>query len=355
MKITPVKTMKKPIKATLPLCMAAAFALLSCTGAGTRPSEKDMNQIVMRAFLFAGQPVKNVLLMNLAKTVHDSVMKTIRYTDNTFNQTDTIDTVIQWLTSSTIDNALVTISCNGVSQELTFSDSGQYEDKSGNLIIASGQTYRIDVIADGRHAWAETTVPSNSGLSVSRDTIYADTTDENTSDSCDGYGVCPKGAKMPGEVADGASPQAFSDRVTNLTFKWSNPDRRYFYYRCYLDQNLPGLLRGWADQYTDRDSLTVTTVLGKEQYGFPPQIVLFRFDSTGLILPEPGKYKMVIYSAPPEFGEVLSDINRADSTYQDQWTASPTNVNDGLGYFTAFCTDSISFTIVASGNDRSIP
>ncbi len=339
--------MKKFTKATFPLCIAAMTAMLSCTGAGTRPSEKDMNPIVMRAFLFTGQPVKNVLLMNLAKSVHDSVMKTIRYNDNTFNQADTIDTIIKWTTSSTIDDALVTISYNGVSHQLTFSDSGQYEDRSGNLTITSGQTYRIDVFADDRHAWAETTVPSNSGISVSRDTIYTDTPRYVFIDSCEKYGTCPQNAETPDKVKP-----VLPDSLTKLTFKWNNPDRRYFYYRCYFDPKTPGFSpNARCAEYTDRDSLTVTTDLGNFQLGYPPDIPLFLNDSTGLILPKPGKCKLVLYSAPPEFGEVISDINRADSGYQDRWTASPTNVNDGLGYFSSFCTDSIFFTIVAIDNE----
>ncbi len=329
--------MKKPVKSALPLCMAATLAALSCTGGGTRPSETDMNPIVMRAFLYAGQPVKDVLLMNLAKTVRDSLMKTTRYNDVTY-QLDTIDTLIQWLTSSTIDNALVTISCNGESHRLTFGDSGRYEDRSGNLIITAGRTYRIDAIAGNRHAWAETTVPSKvAGLRISRDTIYTDTTDHSAMDSCGENSACPKPAEPP-------------DSTAYLTIAWNNPDRRYFYYRCFFDLNSPGVSpKARAAEYTDRDSLTVTTVFGKEQYGYPPQIPLFLFDSTGLILPQPMKYKLVVYAAPPEFGEVLSEIYQADSTYQDRWTESPTNVNDGLGYFTSFCIDSVFFTIVVKG------
>jgi hypothetical protein len=348
-----VITFKNPMPAMLPLCLAITIGLLSCTGAGTRPSEKDSNPIVLRGFLYAGQPVKNILLMNLAKSVHDSLMKTIRYNDDALNPTDTVDTLVKWLSSTTIDNAEVTILSNGESFRLSFGDSGHYQDLSGKLVIAEGQTYRIDVVAGGRHAWAETTVPLKAeGLKISHDTIYADTTDENGPlDSCQLYGVCPKDVEGLNKGAKGAEPRTHSDMVTNLTVTWANPDRRYFYYHCYLDPNLPGFMpEARAAQYTNGDSVTVTTVLGKDAYGFPPQIILFRYDSTGLILPEPGNYKMVIYSAPPEFGDVIADINRADSMKQDQWTRSPSNVIGGLGYFTSFTIDSLFFAIAASGN-----
>jgi hypothetical protein len=353
MKGNAIITFKNPIRAMLQQCIAIMITLLSCTGTGTRPSEKDLNPIVLRGFLYAGQPVKNILLMNLAKSVHDSVMKTIRHNDNTFNQTDTVDTLVKWLSSSTIDNAEVTISSNGESFRLSFGDSGKYEDRSAKLIITAGQTYRIDVVADGRHAWAETTVPSKaSGLRITHDTIYADTTDENDPlDSCELFGVCSTSAERPDKDVKAPMPRVLSDKVTNLTITWDNPYRRCFYYRCHLDPNLPGFMpQARAAQYTTSDSLTVTTVLGKDAYGFPPQIIYFLFDSTGLILPEPGNYKMVIYSAPPEFGDVIADINRADSMKQDQWVRSPSNVIGGLGYFTSFSIDSLFFTIVASAN-----
>lgn len=352
MQLNAVKILKKTLMVTLALYGAVTLVMLSCSDSGTRPSETDMNPIVIRALLYAGQPVQDILLVNLAKTVHDSIMKTIRHNDNSFEQTDTVDTLIKWVTSTTIDSALVTISCNGVSYQLTFSDSGRYEDRSGNLVVTAGQTYRIDVIADGRHAWAETTVPSKAaGFSVSRDTIYSEAVRYLTEvpyDSCNGSDVC-----QPDTGTSGVIIPLLPDSITNLTIRWDNPDRRYFYYRCYFDPNTSSYSPGGAAEYTDRDSLTVTTSLEGYTLGYPPEIPSFRNDSTGFLLPKPGKYKLVLYSTPPEFGEMLSDIYRADSTYQDRWTESPTNVNDGIGFFTSFCIDSVFFTIVEKNDERS--
>jgi hypothetical protein len=261
----------------------------------------------------------------------------------TINRMDTIDTIITMVKDSMVDNALVTISNNGISYGFVYRDSGLYQETSGSLVIAVGQTYRIDVIADGRHAWAETTVPSGVGsLSVSRDTIYTDTV-QPANDTCGKDGckdVTKEEKKGSGKVRSVESSAAIPDNLARLSLKWNNPDGAYFYYKCTFDPNSP-YFGSWTGTYTDKDSLTVTSGNNQERNGGS---LIAGSDSTGLVLPKPGRYTFILYSTTPNYRSMLTEV--ADSTHQDRWVRSPNNINGGLGFFTSFGVDSAFFNIV---------
>jgi hypothetical protein len=327
------------------LCIIATIAaLLSCSGMGTRPSENDRNPIVVRAYLYAGKPVTDVRLLNLAETEHDTMVRLTRW-DSFYMRSDSIDTVLTWVTESTIDNAVVTISNNGKSYGLAFTESGWYKETSGNLVVAAGQTYRIDVVAGDRHAWAETTVPLPvGGLTVSRSIIYKDSViEQDTTDPC-GKGGCKEvGKNGLGKVRSMYSAPTLPDSLTHLVAKWNNPSGSYLYYRCVVDTNSD--YRSSSDGYIAEDSLGISALVfimtnnGSGSTGMPGW--------KGLTLWYPKRYILYIYSTTPDYQSMLKDLarERYDSTHQnqDRWTRSPNNVHGGLGFFTSFSSDSIFF------------
>jgi hypothetical protein len=290
--------------------MAGMLALLSCMSTGTGPDTRDRDALVVQGYLYAGRPVSDIRVMHLTKAVHDTVISIERRIAGT-GATDTVDTLVTLVNDRPVDNARVTVSGNGQSYDLVYRDSGWYRETSGDLVITEGQTYRLEVIADGRRAWAETTVPSKvDDLRASRDTMY-----------------------IPVESTGPTLPTLPSEDLGFLTLKWNNPDGRYFYGKFIIDSE--GADFGvWQGQYTDIDSVVV-----KINYGTPDLLSYFSEGVAGI--KKPAKYKFILYATTPDYRSMLSEVT--DSTRQDRWARSPTNISGGLGFFTAFNCDSISF------------
>lgn len=319
-------------------CLAAILVMLTCAGTGTEPDYNDRNAIVMEAYLFVGQPVNHVRLRNLGKAVYDSMVAFPRW-NNLDQKMDTIDTLVHWISDShpSIDNALVTISAGGISHTLAFRDSGWYRDTSGKLVVAAGQTYRIDVFADSRHAWAETTVPSMvSNLQVSRETIITDTMRPQEYDPCG-----KEGCKDP-DTGSNRPPVLLPDSIANLTIKWDNPNHYYLYYRCSFEKTQDGYDR-YIGSFTDKDSLIVTTL--RDTNDLNPHLLSYGAYEKGIRLPIPGRFKLVLYSTTPDYRELI-EMN-TDSIHEDKWIKVPNEIHGGVGVFTSFSiSDSIFFNIV---------
>jgi hypothetical protein len=251
---------------------------------------------------------------------------------------DTIDTMVTLVSDSTVDNAAVTITGNGASHDLVLRDSGWYRDADGGLVVAVGQTYRIDVVADGRHAWAQTTVPAPVGrLSVSRDTLY-------TLQGGSIYVKPPIIDKSMGKEKPPINPtvaDSIPDSLSHLVATWRNPDRAYLYYRCIQDTNLPYTMRN--GNYTMADSLKIVSAYSRSN---GKEIFMGGGDTAMQVvgLMQPGRYKLFLFSTTPDYRTML--MKTADTTNQDLWSKSPNNIHGGLGFFTSFSADSASFTII---------
>lgn len=289
--------------------LAVVLTMLSCI-TGTEPTSYDRDALVVQGYLYAGRPVSDIRVMHLTKAIRDTIIPVERRNEFT-NTIDTIDTMVTLVNDSFVDNAQVTISSNGQSHGLVYRDSGWYMETSGNLVITEGQTCRLDIVADGRHAWAETTVPSKvGGLRTSRDTMY-----------------------IPGEPAGSMLPTLPSGDLGTLTLQWNNPDGVIFFCKFILDSE--GADYGlWHGQYTDTDSFSVQINYTSADpfIDFSPGVVGIRTIA---------KYKFVLYSTTPDYRSMLAEAT--DSTRQDRWARSPTNINGGLGFFTSFSSDSLSF------------
>jgi hypothetical protein len=324
MKITAKKRTARWARLT---CAAALAAMVSCVGTGTQPTSFDKDPIVVQAYLYAGRPVSDVRLLHLTKSIRDTLVKLYRYPNGIL---DSSDTVISLVKDSTFDNASVTISNNGISSALTFRDSGWYQDISGSLAIAVGQTYRIDIVAEGRHAWAQSTVPAPvGGLTVSRDSLYMLQ-----------YGNIIINDKILGKekppIDTFGKPQpqdTLPDSLTHMIVKWNNPGHAYLYYRCVQDTNLPWMRSG---NYTTADSMKIVSSYS----GFPVSDSAMPVIS----LMQPGRYKIFLFTTTPDYRSMVA--TEADTMHQDFWNGSPNNIHDGLGFFTSFSSDSASFTII---------
>jgi hypothetical protein len=328
MKTTLKKTEKRTARWACLTCAAALAAMVSCVSTGTQPTSFDKDPIVVQAYLYAGRPVNDVRLLHLTKSIRDTLVKVYSYQSGVL---DSSDTIISLVKDSTFDNASVTISNNGISSALTFRDSGWYQDMNGSLVVAIGQTYRIDIVAEGRHAWAQTTVPAPvGGLTVSRDSLY--TLQNGTIIIKDK--ILGKD-KPPIDTFGKPLPQdMLPDSLTHLIVKWNNSGRAYLYYRCIQDTNLPYTMR--SGDYTIADSMKIVSSYS----GFLPSDSVMPVIS----LMQPGRYKIFLFTTTPDYRSMVA--TEVDTMHQDLWNGSPNNIHDGLGFFTSFSSDSASFTII---------
>jgi hypothetical protein len=309
--------LKKGAMKTASLLCMTAMVTVSCISMGTQPTSFDKDAIVVQAYLYAGRPVTDIHLMHLAKSIYNEAV-------------DTIDTLVNIVKDSMVNNAMVTISNNGVSCRLALRDSGWYQDTSKRFVISEGQTYRLDIFADGRHAWAETTVPFLAGgITASRETLYT-------------FGFPSGGGEL----------RVPPDSLTHMIINWNNPNHTLFYYQFILDPNPPYSDPG---NYITWDSMEISSITSGE---FRNRAWFQRDTAMPHIGPfQAGKYKMLLLSTTPEYQTMRT--SDADSTHQDFLNSSSNSINGGLGLFTSFGVDSVSFYIKpwtdgggASANDN---
>ena len=341
------------------LSIITGIATISCDG--TMPTAYEQDDIVVQAYLYAGRPVDDIRLWRLGKVMKDTVVRIMKFNENDSMgfRLDSTDTIIQIYSTRTIDNAQVTISDNGVSHSLVLNDSNSYEDPSGALVITPGTTYRIDVTVDDRHAWAKTTVPRKiDNLRLSRDTLTKDTSGEGS---------------MMDRWKDGpyVQPEMVApDSLSILTIKWNNPTSANYMFRILYY----GDYRMFKDPETDRNQsanqdsmgeaipfdtipiepqwetrLTLSTQKDSMRIIAGEEFMFYGFydwnpDSLGYVISEPGRYKIIICSTTPDFQTM--EYAAADSMNHDRWPRSPTNINNGVGYFSSFNFDTAYFDIV---------
>ena len=113
------------------------------------PFEADL--VVVEAFLFAGEPVRDIRLTATVLLGEDPAL------------------------APTIDDADVMLFKNGVAYVLTsVGDSGRYEYTGNDLVVAEGDEFRIEVAYFGRVAVGETIVPAPPvNVAVDGDTLFA--------------------------------------------------------------------------------------------------------------------------------------------------------------------------------------
>lgn len=304
--------------------IAVSAALVSCEG--TSPTDFDRDAIIVQANLYSGYPVNDIRLSYMAKTIRDTLIQ-MQMWNYERQEPETVDTIIPIVTDRLVNDARITLTNNNDVYECVFSGSdGRYKEESGILLAVAGETYRIDVYADGRHAWAETTVPLPvSALAASRDTLYSVQQDE------------PYDGREPAVNSSATIP----DSLTNMMVKWNNPEKTYLYVYCKpVTPAIETYFLSRIGTYTILDYLTVTSL--SSDYNTGPG----GSDLTSINIADPGRYKLIIYSTPPDYSWMQYARSDTSSLKQDQWIRSATNINGGLGLFASFGVDSIFIDVV---------
>ncbi len=265
------------------------FALLPLMyGCQSNPVIPEATQIVLQAYLYAGQPINAITVM-LSRPL---------------SSTDTANTLLT--------NAKVSLIKNGTQYQLTPSpqNPGNYYYSGTDLQVLSGDQFEIEATYNGTTATAATVVPAKPvGLTIDTSIIVF------TEDS------------VATRFGSSFARLTASDSVI---ISWNNPSQLPFYV---VVESVDS-----TRQPLSSDSLG--------NFNFTRRFVAEPTTNNYYRVPQAdlnytGKYKITLYRVNQEY------VNLYTSRQQDSRSLNEplTNVKNGLGIFTAFASDSTFFNV----------
>lgn len=246
------------------------------------------NNFVVEAFIFAGEPVDRIRL----KT--------------TFPLSSTDDI------SKPINDAVVQLTKNGTTYELISSGAdGFYHYPNTDLEIATGDVFQLEVNYKDRIASAQTLVPS------------APTDVEINIDI----------AAIPRTTLDPFSLQTLRDTLQNLFINvtWNNPNEDWYYI---VVENIE----------TTKDPIfpqELEEALQAFRFVSDPTQNNFEF-IIGAGLRHYGTHKVTVYRVNEEYADLFENSTQDSRDLNEP----PSNIENALGIFTAFASDSVFFEII---------
>lgn len=265
-----------------------AFALLSPVSCSDDPTGTTATELlVIEAFLFAGEPVRDVRV------------------------TETIPLSSEDKTPVPINDAAVRLIRDGVAYDLVPSGTGGYYEYPGDLAVAVGDRFAIEVTYRGETATGETTVPPPpTDLVLSSSVVYARE-----------FGR--------GRTRGGGG---ISDPSEELGVTWSNPHRLLHFVVVEsieddpepiipdeIRQRIGGGFR-FVSTPTDDDATTITA----------------------LTLEFLGQHRLRVYRINEEYAQLYQNREQDSRDLNEP----PSNIRNGLGVFSAFSSDSAFFTVL---------
>jgi hypothetical protein len=255
------------------------------------PTVPSQEMIVVRAYLFAGEPVSDIQLTN------------------------TIPLGSQETKAPPINDAAVSLSKNGVRYDLVPSagDSGYYHYPNNDLVVQAGDRFEIDVLAPGQEATGATTVPpAPDSVAISSDTLVV-------SDDTTAYGP-PWG---------GGS--AAWDSAGTLTVTWkSSPSALFFVVVENMESNPDTIETHWRFSGAGTGRM-VSEPTSSNQYR------IRRFD-----LSYYGRYRVTVYRVNQEYADLYGSRQQDSRDLNEPLT----NIQNGLGVFSAFNSSEVYFEVV---------
>lgn len=267
--------------------LAAGAGLLACAETATSP-EEEARQVVVEAFLFAGEPVDDIRLTETVPLGEDPSL------------------------APTVDDARVTLARGGESWPLVRLDApGTYGYVGDDLEVRAGDSFRIEVESFGRTATGETVVPGPPvGMELDKEVLEIP---EIT----------------PGVVQGGGLAGL------QVTVTWENSDNRLHFV------DVEGL---------DADAETIFPNFDRGRIGgfrFRSAPTGEAFYAIGLrLLEDMGRHQAVVYRVNQEYADLYN--NRVQDSRD--LNEPPSNIRDGLGVFTAFNSDVRGFELVRMGS-----
>lgn len=269
----------------LPFALAVLLMLPACDSVDSGESDP---QVVVEAFLFAGEPVTDVRLAEaLPLASEDSVARPISAAD-------------------------VRLIKDGMAYSLVPSDSaGYYHYPGDDLSIEAGDVFRLEVDDAGRRVTAETTIPSPPvGVTLLQNTLEVAT-----------FGGGGLGGGPPGRIEENA-----------LTITWDNPDAVLHYVV--------------VESLVEEDPEYILPEFVRERFGgfrliSVPTTANFH-DVNARSLEVLGAHRALVYRVNQEYAALYANREQDSRDLNEP----PTNVDGGLGVFSAFNSRAVPFQVI---------
>ena len=268
--------------------LAVIGTMLVGCDAAFDPSDTD--QVVIEAFIFAGEAVQDIRLSQTVALGEDPD------------------------SAPTIDDAVVRLMKDGVTYPLTPTGvDGQYQYLGTDLTVLEGDNFRLEVEYFGTVAWGETVVPAPPlGVAIDADTLFAPNL---------GFG----GGRRGGGGGGGFNPDDSQVAVT-----WDNPgDLLHFV-----------VVEGLED---DAESIFPEQILARiGRFRFISEPTLDNFFILRLLLLETlGPHQAKVYRVNQEYNQLYENRTQDSRDLNEP----PSNIRNGLGVFSAFNSVSAPFEV----------
>lgn len=248
----------------------------------SNPSGTAASKIVVQAYLFAGQPVENILLTQPLGLL---------------NTTDRL--------GPPVNTALVYLEKNGIRYNLILSpdQQGQYFYPGNDLTVAAGDVFNLGIAYEDQQLTATTIVPPKPDtVGLSADTLFlVDTRIDNSSNS-------------------------------SILISWSATAAQNFFHYILIENidPLPSPFPEW--QFLGNNPVDFSS--------FPFSAKQFLISAPNFT--HSGKHLTTVYSINQEYADLFIDQAQPDGTVNQ----AQSNIRNGLGIFTAFnSSDSLHFYV----------
>ncbi len=256
------------------------IVLLVAAGCSDSSDVSSGSSVVVRAYLYAGEPVADVQLTS-------SIL---------IGASDTV--------GPPVSDASVRLIRNGVSYLLTADGTrpGYYRYGGTDLTVASGDQFGLSVVAGDRIVTSNTTVPPGpAAIAVSRDTLT-----------------------VALRTMFGNLKEVYSD--DSVVVRW-NGGTDDLYYTLVKNVDANPVVIG-TDTLRRFDFFSQPT--SQVRYRVPVQQLRYT-----------GTYRVVVYRVNAEYADLYRSRQQDNRTLNEPLT----NVKNGLGIFSAFAADSVTFTV----------
>ncbi len=259
------------------------------------PAEADL--VVVEAFLFAGEPVRDVRLTATVLLGEDPAL------------------------APTIDDADVTLFKDGVAYVLTsVGGSGRYEYTGNDLVAAEGDQFRIEVAYFGRVAVGETIVPAPPvNVAVDGDTLFAPVIN---------FGG---GGGGGGGGRGGGGGGGINTEEAQLGVTWDNASELLHF--VVVEGLEDGTEAIFPEQLLER--------LSRFRLITEPTTDTF-FAINLLLLRDLGQHQVRLYRVNEEYSELYENRTQDSRDLNEP----PSNIKNGLGIFSAFNSVTALFEVV---------
>ena len=214
-----------------------------------------------------------------------------------------------------IPNASVSIANNGITYQLTPSAVAGYYNCNSNLVISAGQTYSLKINYNNSIITAQTVVPDNpAGFQISDTVLTIDTTL--------------------------TSFRGITD-TSSVLVSWTNPDKEYYFILLtYKDSTLKPITFVSTNPRTGVTAIdTVRGNFTRRLQSSPIQSSSYKISASSMS--NYGNYEFKLYKVTKDYANLYQSRSQSTIDLNEPFT----NIDNGLGIFTSFSVDSLSFRV----------